>query len=280
VPRYARISDPGFGLAWSGLWRLRHQCHPRRIAFRAQRATRGGPCLWHVAQPGVVARPYPPDVGLCPARPLQCLDADRQGDFPALAAADRRYRHVGRPSRRPQFPARRRSRARGLALALLPGSFRFLHPRDAAFREGLQRPHASRRPRHIERGALMDILLHELSLFAPAVWYNIYFAAAAIPLGFIFAVLLALGKASPSPLVSRLSRFYVYAFRGSPLFIQFFMVYSLTLSFNIALWKPWGISWFVLHPLFIGPLVLMLNTAAYTAEIFYGALRAVPRGEI
>jgi His/Glu/Gln/Arg/opine family amino acid ABC transporter permease subunit len=126
----------------------------------------------------------------------------------------------------------------------------------------------------------MDIFLRELGLFAPAVWYNIYFAVAAIPLGFIFAVLLALGKNSSNPLLSRLSRSYVYAFRGSPLFIQFFMVYSLALSFNVTLWKPWGVSWFVLHPLFIGPLVLMLNTAAYTAEILYGALRAVPRGEV
>ena len=57
------------------------------------------------------------------------------------------------------------------------------------------------------------------------------------------------------------------------------MFYSLALSLNISVWKPWGISWFVLHPLFIGPLVLILNTTAYTAEIFYGALRAVPRGE-
>jgi His/Glu/Gln/Arg/opine family amino acid ABC transporter permease subunit len=110
--------------------------------------------------------------------------------------------------------------------------------------------------------------------------FNIYFAAASIPLGFLFAVALALGKASPNPVISRLSRGYIYAFRGSPLFIQFFMLYSLALSFNVALWKPMGISWFVLHPLFIGPLVLTLNTGAYTAEIFYGALRAVPRGEI
>jgi ABC-type arginine/histidine transport system permease subunit len=36
----------------------------------------------------------------------------------------------------------------------------------------------------------------------------------------------------------------------------------------------------VLHPLFMGPVVLVLNTAAYTAEIFYGALRAVPRGAV
>ena len=126
----------------------------------------------------------------------------------------------------------------------------------------------------------MDILLNELALFAPAIVFNVYFAAASIPLGFVLAIGLALGKNSSHPLISRLSRGYIYAFRGSPLFIQFFMIYSLALSFNISLWKPLGLSWFVLHPLFIGPLVLVLNTAAYTAEIFYGALRAVPRGEV
>jgi len=126
----------------------------------------------------------------------------------------------------------------------------------------------------------MDIFLAELALFAPAIIFNIYFAAASIPLGFVMAIFLALGKNSANPLLSGLSRGYIYAFRGSPLFIQFFMIYSLALSFNISLWKPLDISWFVLHPLFIGPLVLVLNTAAYTADIFYGALRAVPRGEI
>lgn len=126
----------------------------------------------------------------------------------------------------------------------------------------------------------MERFLAELGLFAPAVVFNIYFAVASIPLGFLFAVVLALGKASPNPVIERLSRGFIYAFRGSPLFIQFFMFYSLALSLNVSLWKPMGISWFVLHPLFIGPLVLILNTAAYTAEIFYGALRAVPRGEI
>ena len=126
----------------------------------------------------------------------------------------------------------------------------------------------------------MDVFFRELGLFAPAIVFNIYFAAASIPLGFVMAIFLALGKHSANPLISRLSRGYIYAFRGSPLFIQFFMIYSLALSFNISLWKPLDISWFVLHPLFIGPLVLVLNTAAYTAEIFYGALRAVPRGEI
>ena len=126
----------------------------------------------------------------------------------------------------------------------------------------------------------MDTFLAELAVFAPAVLFNIYFAAASIPLGFVMAIFLALGKDSANPVLSRLTRGYIYAFRGSPLFIQFFMIYSLALSFNLSLWRPMGLSWFVLHPLFIGPLVLTLNTAAYTAEIFHGALRAVPRGEI
>lgn len=126
----------------------------------------------------------------------------------------------------------------------------------------------------------MQAFLSDLGFMAPAVMFNIYFAAASIPIGFVLAIFLALGKASSNPLISRLSRGYIYAFRGSPLFIQFFMFYSLALSLNVALWKPWGLSGVVLHPLFMGPLVLILNTAAYTAEIFYGALRAVPGGEL
>jgi len=126
----------------------------------------------------------------------------------------------------------------------------------------------------------MDVLVNEIALFAPAALFNIYFAAASIPVGFVLAILFAFAKASRNPLISGLSRGYIYAFRGSPLFIQFFMFYSLALSMNMAYWRPMGIDWLVLHPLFLGPLVLMLNTTAYTAEIFYGALRTVPHGEI
>ncbi len=34
------------------------------------------------------------------------------------------------------------------------------------------------------------------------------------------------------------------------------MFYSLALALNVAVWKPMGISWFVLNPLFLGPLIL------------------------
>jgi len=127
---------------------------------------------------------------------------------------------------------------------------------------------------------LNSSIVQDIILFAKPALFNVYFALASIPIGFPFAILLALGKFSNNRWLSIPSRIFVYAFRGSPLFIQFFMFYSLMLSLNKVLWKPWGIDDWVLHPLFIGPLVLILNTAAYAAEIFYGALKTIPKGEV
>jgi His/Glu/Gln/Arg/opine family amino acid ABC transporter permease subunit len=123
-------------------------------------------------------------------------------------------------------------------------------------------------------------IFHDIGLMARPALFNLYFAVASIPLGFLFAIFFALGKASPNRLISGFCRGYIYAFRGSPFFIQLFMFYSLALAFNLSLWKPWGIDWFVLNPLVLGPVILTLNTTAYTAEIFYGALMTVPKGEI
>ena len=123
-------------------------------------------------------------------------------------------------------------------------------------------------------------LFHDIEVMAWPAVINVYFAAAAIPIGFVFAIAFALGKNSSNLLINRLSRGYIYFFRGSPFFIQLFAFYSLVLAFNISTWKPLGLDWFVLHPLFLGPAILGLNTTAYTAEIFYGALLTVPKGEI
>jgi len=46
-----------------------------------------------------------------------------------------------------------------------------------------------------------------------------YFAGGAIPIGFVLAIFLALGKNSPNLVINRLSRGYIYFFRGSPFFI-------------------------------------------------------------
>ena len=122
--------------------------------------------------------------------------------------------------------------------------------------------------------------VQDFIILAKPAGFNLYFALTSISIGFPFAVMLALGKASKSRWKSFLSKAYIYAFRGSPLFIQFFMFYSIMLALNKPMWKPMGIDDIVLHPLFLGPLVLILNTSAYAAEIFYGALKTVPKGEV
>jgi polar amino acid transport system permease protein len=127
---------------------------------------------------------------------------------------------------------------------------------------------------------LLQPILNDIVLLARPALFNIYFAFASIPVGFVLAIFFALGKASPNALISNLCRGYIYAFRGSPFFIQLFMFYSLALAFNLSLWKPLGIDTIVLNPLVLGPAILALNTTAYTAEILYGALITVPKGEI
>lgn len=71
---------------------------------------------------------------------------------------------------------------------------------------------------------------------------------------------------------------YIYFFRGTPLLIQLFILYYGLGQFeaisNSVLWHVLGdAEW-------CGLIGLTLNTAAYTAEILRGGIRAVPRGEI
>lgn len=126
---------------------------------------------------------------------------------------------------------------------------------------------------------LLQAIWLDIQAYAYPALFNLYFAGASLPIGFVLAIFLALGKNSKNPVISALSSGYIYAFRGSPLFIQFFMFYSIMLALNAVWWRPMGLSWLMMNPLFIGPLALVMNTTAYTAEIFYGALRTVPRGE-
>src|SRR6056297_691250 len=117
--------------------------------------------------------------------------------------------------------------------------------------------------------------------------WNIYFAVLALGLGFFFAVALAVAKASPRAITRKPAEWFIFLFRGSPLFIQFFMAYEAFVMLpRVGIeFELFGIAieaetrWFARA--WLGALiVLFLNTSAYAAEIFYGALRAVPRGDL
>jgi len=119
-------------------------------------------------------------------------------------------------------------------------------------------------------------LCQQFTLIGSGMIWNVYFGLIALLAGFGLATLIALGKAHPSRRVRKPAEWFVFVFRGSPLFIQFFFAYFLFLSLKTS--YP-GLGW--LTSAWIGAaIVLFLNTAAYSAEIFYGALKSVPRGEV
>ena len=117
--------------------------------------------------------------------------------------------------------------------------------------------------------------------------WNVYFGLLALAFGFVFAVALAVAKNQPGRLIRKPAEWFIFVFRGSPLFIQFFMAYEAFvmlprvgieftfLGVEIAAETRWfARAW-------LGALiVLFLNTSAYAAEIFYGALRSVPKGDL
>ncbi len=52
-------------------------------------------------------------------------------------------------------------------------------------------------------------ILADIQILAKPALFNLYFAFASIPLGFLLAIFLALGKASRYRLISTLSRGYI-----------------------------------------------------------------------
>jgi polar amino acid transport system permease protein len=97
-------------------------------------------------------------------------------------------------------------------------------------------------------------------------------------IGLAIALPMALARSSKQKRFSIPAYCYIYFFRGTPLLIQLFILYyglgqfkAVTESF---LWPVLGdAEW-------CGLIGLTLNTAAYTAEILRGGIRAIPRGEI
>ena len=118
-------------------------------------------------------------------------------------------------------------------------------------------------------------LCQQFTLIGSGMLWNIYFGVLALIIGFFIANGVALAKASANPFVRKPADWFILVFRGSPLFIQFFLAYFIFLNL-----KQLGILTWLTSAQAGALVVLVLNTAAYSAEIFYGAFRSVPRGEV
>lgn len=126
-------------------------------------------------------------------------------------------------------------------------------------------------------------LCQQFTLIGSGLIWNIYFGLIALTLGFFLANAIAMAKASHNPWLRKPAEWFIFVFRGSPLFIQFFLAYEAFVLLPRAGIEVFGLtvqtSW--VTKAWAGALfVLFLNTAAYSAEIFYGALRSIPKGDL
>ena len=100
-----------------------------------------------------------------------------------------------------------------------------------------------------------------------------------LAVGFMMALPMAIARVSNKKALWMPVWFFSYIFRGTPLYVQLLVFYSgvYTLSF---VRETEFLNWFFRSGFNCTILALALNTCAYTMEIFAGAIRSIPHGEI
>lgn len=123
--------------------------------------------------------------------------------------------------------------------------------------------------------SLMDYLL----ILLKGLPVTLSLSVAGIITACIFAIGLSLLLTSNRWYITKPIKAYIIAFTGTPLLVQLFLIYYGPAQFSFikdnlpTLWSLLSSPWFCAY------LALTLNSAAYTTQIFYGALKAVPNGQ-
>jgi polar amino acid transport system permease protein len=107
---------------------------------------------------------------------------------------------------------------------------------------------------------------------------SVELVAISVVLGMALAIPIAAARLSQNRILRGASFAYVYFFRGTPLLAQLFLIYYGAGQFVGPL-KAMGLWTFFRDAFNCAVLAFALNTAAYEAEIFRGAVRSVPRGQ-
>jgi polar amino acid transport system permease protein len=123
----------------------------------------------------------------------------------------------------------------------------------------------------ILRGALLTVVLTVISMIA----------------GILLGTLIAVMRISENPIVSVVSRGFIWFFRGTPLLVQLIFWYNIaalypTVSIGIPFGGPeivLGSANSLITPLGAALLGLTLNEAAYMAEIIRGGIGSVDKGQ-
>ncbi|HEK1767926.1 TPA: ABC transporter permease [Pseudomonas putida] len=102
---------------------------------------------------------------------------------------------------------------------------------------------------------------------------------ASMVLGFVLSLPLALARVSRHTWLRVPVQLYTFVFRGTPLYIQLLICYTGLYSLEVVR-EHALLDQFLRNALNCTVLAFVLNTCAYTVEIFAGAIRNLPAGEL
>jgi polar amino acid transport system permease protein len=120
------------------------------------------------------------------------------------------------------------------------------------------------------------LIFDSLPKIIKGVGLSLQLLALTLMIGTSFGLVAALMRISGNPVLAWPSFLFSYALRGTPMLVQLFVVYYGLSQFEVIRNST---LWLVLRePYWCAVIALSLNCAAYTAEIFRGAIQAVDHG--
>ena len=99
-----------------------------------------------------------------------------------------------------------------------------------------------------------------------------------LPLGFVLALIFALGRVSKIRILSRTIASYIFIIRGTPLLVQIYLIYF---GLGSVKFIRESFLWYALkEPFWCGVIALTINTVAYGAEIFRGGIQSIEKSQV
>lgn len=124
----------------------------------------------------------------------------------------------------------------------------------------------------------LDKIVNNLDLFLGGAWMTVQLTVLALLIGFCIALPFGVLRARRVPVISPLINAYVYAFRGTPLLVQLYLVYYGLAQFDVV---RDSFAWPILRDAWWCALITFaLNSGAYATEIIRGAIETTPEGEV
>ncbi|WGE50761.1 arginine ABC transporter permease ArtM [Actinobacillus equuli subsp. haemolyticus] len=116
-----------------------------------------------------------------------------------------------------------------------------------------------------------------LAIIAQGIPTSLGLTAVSLLIAFVLAVILTFLLSMENKLIKAMVNGYLMLFTGTPLLVQFFLIYHGPGQFK---WIVDSFAWqFLSDAWFCAALALALNSAAYSTQLFHGAVKAIPKGQ-